>query len=873
MDPAPSSSTDALLAESAWMRRLARLLITGAAGADADDAVQDALVVAFERGDARPKRAWLAAVLRNGLRMRARGDSRRQARERTAGVERSGVAPAADEVAARLDAHRRLVEAVAALEEPYRETIALRFLEDLAPLEVAERMGVPTKTVHTRVERGLARLRERLDRAFGGREAWCVALGELGRAGVAPPSFEGKPGGDAAGAAQTAGMAQGLGTAIGGIAMGTTARWVGAAAVAGLAGWALVRGGGSDGRAGAPATEEAARAGGSELVAAEGGDADLVAASSVEPRERSAVPADAAAAPAVATDPDPAPAAGASFDGRVIDLAGRAVGDALVVFASEDGGAPLAETRTDADGAFELPLLPNMHGGGRLFAATDALATVVAPALAFLPPPSAPTVVVGPLRRYGGRVVDEDGLGLAGVEVVVVLDEARPPALDLDDMAWRAGPFTRVHTADDGRFELPPIGFVPGMEIDALEAMRSTPAQRLPDADALDLVLTMRPVSGGIAGRVVDALGEAVADAYVFSGGNSVRTDAQGTFALRDAPVEDMVDVRAVAPGFQPAELDLEGLSAEARSELLLVLDGPALGVTGRVLDASGEPVPGARVWTFDETELGFATRKLGSTRFLMTATAEGLLGGREPGEAAFAECDAEGRFELAGLLDRDYALRASDPETFATTAVRVARGGESDVVLRVPAAERTAPVAGVVTSLAGEPIAGAVVTAVRRFADPNDVSGARRSPRAGLRIVAETDEDGAFRFDALAVEGTALVAATAGRSTDEPLLIERAPDLQALRIAIPAPRFVRVRPTSGDGDSFGFVDAAGEHLQSTVGFGTTRVSASIITLSGFDGQVETDERAAEIVLYQGGAEVRRIRLDPPGDEPTEVDL
>jgi RNA polymerase sigma-70 factor (ECF subfamily) len=58
---------------------------------------------------------------------------------------------------------RRLVAALLALEEPYRAALLLRYFEDLSVPEVALRLGVPLETARTRLRRGLARLRERLD--------------------------------------------------------------------------------------------------------------------------------------------------------------------------------------------------------------------------------------------------------------------------------------------------------------------------------------------------------------------------------------------------------------------------------------------------------------------------------------------------------------------------------------------------------------------------------------------------------------------------------------------------------------------------------------------------------------------------------------
>jgi RNA polymerase sigma-70 factor, ECF subfamily len=53
--------------------------------------------------------------------------------------------------------------AVSALDEPYREVVALRFFADMSLAEVAETTGRPLNTVKTHLRRGLERLRP----AFG----------------------------------------------------------------------------------------------------------------------------------------------------------------------------------------------------------------------------------------------------------------------------------------------------------------------------------------------------------------------------------------------------------------------------------------------------------------------------------------------------------------------------------------------------------------------------------------------------------------------------------------------------------------------------------------------------------------------------------
>ncbi|MGH7150064.1 MAG: RNA polymerase sigma factor, partial [Planctomycetota bacterium] len=166
---------EALLSEVGWVRSLARSLVADAHLAD--DLAQDACLAALEaspRTD-RPIRGWLATVLRNLVRQSKRREARRRGREERAARPES--VDAAADLVGRVALQREVVDAVLALEEPYRTAILLRFFEGLPPRGIAERTGVPVATAKTRLARGLERLRHRLDGARGGdRKAWLVAL-------------------------------------------------------------------------------------------------------------------------------------------------------------------------------------------------------------------------------------------------------------------------------------------------------------------------------------------------------------------------------------------------------------------------------------------------------------------------------------------------------------------------------------------------------------------------------------------------------------------------------------------------------------------------------------------------------------------------
>ncbi|MEE8104820.1 MAG: sigma-70 family RNA polymerase sigma factor [Planctomycetota bacterium] len=146
----------------------------------AEDVVQDTMLAAIEQRDTlrRDVRGWLATVARNFARMSLRGEARRATREQHGRTHDPADTP--DTVAARLEAQRRIVDAVRALPETYRVAVTLRYFEGLSPAEIARREDIPQKTVHTRLRRAIERLRNRLDGDYGGDgRAWMLALAPL----------------------------------------------------------------------------------------------------------------------------------------------------------------------------------------------------------------------------------------------------------------------------------------------------------------------------------------------------------------------------------------------------------------------------------------------------------------------------------------------------------------------------------------------------------------------------------------------------------------------------------------------------------------------------------------------------------------------
>jgi RNA polymerase sigma-70 factor, ECF subfamily len=139
-------------------------------GHDAEDAVQDASLRAYEHVDdlcGGDGRAWLLAIVRNVCRTRLG-----QKREHLPTVALdpaihtpAAADPAPDAALLQAASGELLRRALAELPEDFREAVVLRELEGLSYKEIAVVAGVPIGTVMSR----LARARERLEQCLAQR--------------------------------------------------------------------------------------------------------------------------------------------------------------------------------------------------------------------------------------------------------------------------------------------------------------------------------------------------------------------------------------------------------------------------------------------------------------------------------------------------------------------------------------------------------------------------------------------------------------------------------------------------------------------------------------------------------------------------------
>src|SRR5262245_31903880 len=130
MDKKPKRlDADAFLDDAGFVRSLARALLRDRHRAE--DLAQQVMVTALEQAPPETSsiRGWLARVTRNLAFSFGREGLRRARREQAAA--RAEQVPSTLDHVERLETHRRVVDAVLALREPYQSVIVLRFFDDL----------------------------------------------------------------------------------------------------------------------------------------------------------------------------------------------------------------------------------------------------------------------------------------------------------------------------------------------------------------------------------------------------------------------------------------------------------------------------------------------------------------------------------------------------------------------------------------------------------------------------------------------------------------------------------------------------------------------------------------------------------------------
>lgn len=901
---------EALLEHTAWVRRLAHALVRDPDRAE--DVVQEAWRVALEAPprSAEGARAYLATVVRNAARGLWRGERSRSRRE--AAVARPEALPSTAELVERAQLHRGVVEAVLELEEPYRTTLLLRHFEELTPAEIAARTGRPVNTVRTHLERGHARLRERLDREHGSREAWGLALLPLARL------------------RDGAALSTTLAIQTGGVAL--MLKWTLAAAAAVLTVITAIQL--SDP---APALPEPGLAGPAVVASGEVGIArnpsEAIPAEPL-PEALSAAPTRRQARPAATAPADPV-----RLEGRLVDTRGVALpgielsfrdpwaihrdGDRLLL---PDGSTLTLAPRT-IDGlvagggdAVELVLAdPELSAGLRKMSERRGIGLREAAAQAVAHPNFAELLrvlrgegslvlstttgrqgafsvelpfedwelelgderlvfvlegdvrqadgrtetlfVAAPFAPVAGRVVDEEGRPVSGVSVAAssvgnLLRDFPFSFLERGVRDLRLGT-----TGPDGGFASGAevrVPLVEGLSVHCAGTEDLLPGRLVigPDSDRLDLELRLEarsPDTGVsvITGVVLDRLGAPAPGATVLFGRAATITDEAGRFRLESGKgLSGDAPLIAMTPGVEPAIL--EGLEARLREDPLAGRD---------LVLRTGAPTRSLRGRVVDEAGApveGARVRLVGGTPYNdLATTIEDDLAGVIPSEGV--RTDAQGRFEYPGLFGESYGLRVLDEETFQVAEAHDLRPGAGEVRLVLDGSEVIPRVAGRVVDRRGRPVPG--IQLCLQFTEFEWASG---GSTFRLHELGVSDERGEFSFEDVPHRGVTFVASGAEEEVEWVSLELDPTTAHALEVEVSLRLRFRLDERSlGDHERLTVVDAAGERVPFVAIQGRSRSGALAWPREPELGWpvFEVPDLAEAVILESAGREPLRIPL------------
>ncbi len=644
------SISNDLARETAQLRRIARGIVLEPALAE--DAVQEAWLAALRAGPrALTSGGWLTEAVRriaHGLRRR---EARQARREHVAAREEQQ--PSAAETAARVELLRELLDALDALDEPYRSAVQMRLVDDLPPREIAARSGVPVETARTWIKRGVARLRERLDAKHAHDRGQFLAL-------LAPLA-----GFDPLGGAAIAALAH---KTVGGTLMGVQMKFGIAAAIVLAAGVALWR----------PWTGAVDRQPQVDLAATPESSVEARTAKTTSDSNATALPSEEARAVVAERESATSTADAWTVRGRVVSTDGVRLSGVDVRIALLDGYEGESEAReqtvrSDEAGEFELAFERPL-GGSRIRTNTPRGPhfALVSERLLLRGAPAPQDLVVTcyPLDiTLRGRVLDAERRPIAKASVAALGDpvdtddEGRFEAFASSEFgearvsAWREG-FAQNHVVVQLRGETPRVE---------------------------DVEIVLGP-GGVLRGRVVDAAGRRIigAELRAFPATRaSTTSDSSGAFELRDLPLGlEWLSIGVTAPGHARKRLSFQ--QGQLPAEPLEIVLERGVTVSGTVSDSVGAPTPGAKI--------GFGSSQFDVDALTTVAGDDGVF--------ALRDCppkNAKLWAEAPGFASHLEALDLRERRGAASIAIRLERG----VSLRGIVVDRSgAPLDGVLVSL-----------------------------------------------------------------------------------------------------------------------------------------------------------------------------
>lgn len=807
----PSLTAEDWGRETAWVARLARSLVSDPHAAD--DVAQDAWLLAMRTESASGGfRAWMASVVRNAARVRARGESRRRQHEALARELRTDTSPdPAASVASRLETQAQLLGAVRALDAAHRTVIVLRYFEGWLPRRIASELQIPVRTVHTRLHRALQRLRDALDRSRDGdRRAWLLPMAALAR----PSRFL---------LSSTVVM---KGKLVLGFSLAALAMF------GALAAWAMF----------------------DRSVPVSPAGASVAPAGALSAKD---APTAALAVPAAARQPvtDPAvqvgqppvePPATHAVDGLVVDENGNPLPNVELQLLSLFGEQPQLEAplRTGTDGRFAgrgtTPLIVRVVDA--------AWVDVLEPHLYTHEDHPDLTVVVAPAIAVQGLVVDTDAGRIEGAQVSI------DPGHDL-----RALPGRRLdrcvdvshstRTDAEGRFAFARAPRFDGGRLHALAPGFQLYGGDSPRGPTPHLQVVLQRDGIVLEGKVLDPHDMPVRDALVTLGGTWARSGVQGRFRIPvgAAQLSDQAaELRALCPGHQSARVtSYPGHDPRTRrawpQPLVLRLGAPPLSIAGRVFHADGRPVADPQVWLLAGVQ---------PIPDHIEFTEGGL-------ELAMQGSDVEtksGAFELRGLDPGSYRLRVLDPATHQSMVTAPLAAGLDDVEIRLPDVGCWPALFGVVVDRRGQPVAGADWSFDGPA--PQQWGEARLNGPFG-----HADGQGRIVHPALSRAIDTLLVKGPGMADWERFALADLKEPGGFQLSVPVGCQVQVILADGGGaDSVAFIDSKGRMVPVVVTHGNAAWGSQEVTFT--DGATQTfmaPDDLVELVLRKGGQVVRRV--------------